>query len=324
MAFSEIHYLPVVAFYPNRLVNYLLPTEQPQRSIRFQANMVNLTLNDAKGEISKKSSKSISKSIEWLIYGSKFKEVWNEKTGTYFKFKNNFVTLTLPSKQRHTDQQIKRDIFNKWLEWARYNFDMVNYVWKAEAQKNGNIHFHILTDVYIPHKALRDSWNKCCNVLKYVNIFERKHKHNNPNSTDVHSLSKVKNIVAYICKYFQKNENRRPIMGKLWAASRLISSKKPIVVEQSNRVNKYIDFLWSKRGFQMFSGDRFSMLKGNVLEHGKTICEKISTIINKLDFVTFARTPISKEFYKPKKIVEIVEVLAPPKAVFVPKQISLF
>ena len=66
-----------------------------------------------------------------------------------FKFKLNLITLTLPSKQNeHSDNEIKHRALNNFFTQLRTKHNLVNYVWKAEKQKNGNIHFHIITDKF--------------------------------------------------------------------------------------------------------------------------------------------------------------------------------
>ncbi len=33
-------------------------------------------------------------------------------------------------------------MLNRFLEKIRYQYNVKSYLWKAESQKNGNIHFH--------------------------------------------------------------------------------------------------------------------------------------------------------------------------------------
>ena len=54
------------------------------------------------------------------------------------------------------------------------------------------------------HANLRLAWNHQLEKLGYIDTFEKKHGHRNPNSTDVHSISKIKNLGAYMVKYMCK------------------------------------------------------------------------------------------------------------------------
>lgn len=88
---------------------------------------------------------------------------------TTFKksFKNKhlctFVTLTLPAKQQHSDVEITKFCLNPFFSYCRKFFKVRYFCWKKELQKNGNLHFHIVTDRYIDHKCLRAAWNRCLN-----------------------------------------------------------------------------------------------------------------------------------------------------------------
>lgn len=74
-----------------------------------------------------------------------------------------FVTLTLPSKQKHTDKEITEFCINPFLAYSRKYFKIRYYVWKKELQKNGNLHFHFVTDRYIDALSLRRAWNRIIN-----------------------------------------------------------------------------------------------------------------------------------------------------------------
>lgn len=136
-----------------------------------------------------------------------------------------FVTLTLSSKQDAEDVEIKRDFLNHFLIKAKRKWNISNYVWRAEPQKNGNIHIHILFDRFVKWQEIRNVWNEIQDKKGYVQQFVKVHKKENPNSTDVHRLQKINNPAAYICKYMtkadelEKGEKRRKILGRVWGMS---------------------------------------------------------------------------------------------------------
>lgn len=90
-----------------------------------------------------------------------------------------FVTLTLPAKQMHCDNDIKQEIFNPFMKEMVRNWNVKCYVWVAETQKNGNLHFHVLMDRAIPALRLRQIWNKHLNKMpfEYVNCYSRVQKY---------------------------------------------------------------------------------------------------------------------------------------------------
>ncbi len=87
-----------------------------------------------------------------------------------------FVTLTLPCKQVHHDNKIKNECLDPFIEWLRATdekkgWNVKGYLWRAESQKNGDIHFHVIVDRWINHDALRRKWNQIINRLGYVDMY---------------------------------------------------------------------------------------------------------------------------------------------------------
>lgn len=204
---SQIVSIPTVQIRPNYLVIY----NQIEGLRRRQRDTWQYTLNDFDrkkayaGFISPGSAKNLKRCLENLIEISIEKKAIHHATGKQFKFKINFITLTLPHHQgKWTDKDVKKMCLDTWLKSARRSFGLKSYVWRAERQHNGNIHFHIASDCYIDHVALRHSWNDRLEHCNYISRFEEKHGHRNPNSTDVHSVRKVRNLAAYLIKYMSK------------------------------------------------------------------------------------------------------------------------
>lgn len=160
------------------------------------------------GLITPGSAKNMRRAIENMVAASLPKTAVHFTTGKEFKFKVNFITLTLPCPQgTHTDQEVKKTCLDTWLKSARQRFKLKSYVWRAERQGNGNVHFHIITDCYIHYEQLRDSWNARLNHLGYIDKFFEKHGHRSPNSTDVHAVTKIRNLASYMVKYMTKGTN---------------------------------------------------------------------------------------------------------------------
>ena len=190
--------------------------------------------------VSPNAKKKMNRAIDYLLLMSNTKTFANIYTGRNQQFKIAFVTLTLPSNQIHSDNEIKHKCLNSFLIELKKFYKVKNYVWRSEKQGNGNIHFHILVDKFIPHQEMRDRWNRIVNKLGYVNRYresqinwhrngfrvrkrllrtwpEQKQKEaydrgskilwNSPNSTDIHSIREIHNIKEYFSKYMTKNED---------------------------------------------------------------------------------------------------------------------
>ena len=183
----------------------------------------------------------------------------NAKKNIY-NFRQSFITLTLPSEQIHSDVEIKVCL-DRFLTILRNNFKIKNYVWKAELQKNENIHFHLTIDKYIHYNALRYYWNKSINRLGYVDRYSVKmqklslngyarlrqksindvrdvyvrgvrSKWSTPNSIDVKSVRNNNDVSVYLSKYFAKaddnnlDKDRLANFGRVWSRSQSLSRLK--------------------------------------------------------------------------------------------------
>lgn len=200
---------PVLQIRPYGLLAYdRIEYTGPKRRKEFNNPIKNLKGKEAyTGLLTPGSKKRLKRAIQLIVAIAKPKTAMNFKTNKEFKFKLNFITLTLPCRQGSiSDKEIKKKVLDVWLKAARRRFGLQSYIWRAERQGNGNLHFHIITDTYIPYDQLRDTWNDRLNALGFIDEFEKKHGHRHPNSTDVHAIKNVKNLAGYFAKYFTKGE----------------------------------------------------------------------------------------------------------------------
>jgi hypothetical protein len=187
--------------------------------------------------ISKASKRKIMDSINAMYVLSTPRTIEMKTGKKIFNFKMSFVTLTLPSKQKHSDTFLKAQCLNQFLVEIRNHYGIKNYVWKAELQRNENIHFHLILDKYIDFQALRRRWNRCLNKHGYVDAYRdkmqkltfkdyvkmrcknnnpifkeihqayksgKKTNWSNPNTVDVRSVFGKKDLAVYLSKYITK------------------------------------------------------------------------------------------------------------------------
>ena len=232
--------IPYVSINPTRLSFYRRPEGyRGETRPRIENSYQNLSNNEHYGIVSGKAKYRIRTAIDWMIYLAKNKEYYHKRSKKHFSFKLTFITLTLASKQVHDDHTIKKELLNHFLVEARKKWHVDHYLWRAESQKNGNIHFHILTDRFIPWFELRKTWNRIQNKLDYIDEYAKKQRElhasgfhyrpelyqvwnynqqykaykkgieegwQNPNSTDIHSIKRINNLSAYLSKYCTKND----------------------------------------------------------------------------------------------------------------------
>jgi hypothetical protein len=200
---------PFVSIHPDELYIYGIKDWIKEPDYNRKNSLANLSLNYNHNKLSDKAKQKAKRAIKYLIYQSSEKTAYNYKTHSKFKFKLCFITLTLSSEQLHSDKDIKKTLLNQFLIEAKKKWKIEHYVWKSERQQNGNIHFHILTDRFIPWLELRNTWNRIQNKLGYVDNYEKKYHKKSPNSTDIHSLNNIQNISAYMIKYMIKDQLKK-------------------------------------------------------------------------------------------------------------------
>jgi len=196
------------------------------------ANNRNLLQNKHNSKLSDKAIKRIKSAINWLVASAKEKKVYNAATKKHYNFKVNLITLTLPDTSvKINEHAFKTKLMHPFFMYMKKYYKLNNYVWKIEFQNNGKLHVHITTDSFISHHVIRSTWNRLLKNNNYLIEFEKKFKHDNPNSIDVHAVWKVKNLGAYLAKYMSKNEQNTDIInGRIWGCSHELSDKNKCVL----------------------------------------------------------------------------------------------
>jgi hypothetical protein len=252
---NDYIYLPSFSLTPNRLSLFSKLTKpvsawetSEKKMSSFEKNTLLANLHGGKYtsetrfhnfKISVSAQKSLVQKINWLYFLSNPREKESLKGGKIFNFRMNFVTLTLPSKQVHPTSEITRDCLNQFLTELSQTHNLTNYVWRLEFQKNGNVHYHLVTDVFLDYHKTLKSWNRILSKKGYVQPYTEKHAlmglneyvkeySNNgqtdfetlknryirgkklnwkvPNTVDVKSVLGSKKIALYISKYFSKKD----------------------------------------------------------------------------------------------------------------------
>jgi len=167
----ELVIVPCISVHPNQINLYgQAHWTGGKPKGRTRAEMISID-NSHKGVISKTAKQKVFRAIDYLLYNAKPKSAYNSFNGKLFKFSIAFITLTLSSKQIHSDNVIKNKLLNQFLIELYYKFKVSNYVWRAEKQANGSIHFHILINKFIPWSEIRNCWNRIQNKLGYVDRY---------------------------------------------------------------------------------------------------------------------------------------------------------
>lgn len=185
------------------------------RSVQKQSTD-NLRLKYTAAGLSNTAKKDIQRRVDnwqWAVTASQ--RLWSkgrERRRRYFVL----ITLTLAAKQTESDNVIKRKYLNVWLQNLERVHKGINWLWVAESQQNGNIHFHVVVDRYVQFEWIKRSWNRVQANGDYIDRYERKFGKRNAPSVNVRGQKIMGNPAAYITKYLTGDKFVRELEGRKW------------------------------------------------------------------------------------------------------------
>ena len=189
----------------------------------------------------------------------------------------SFWTLTLPSKQTHTDVELKA-ILQDFITNCQKTYNLLHtYIWFAEKQKNGNLHFHVIGDGYFAKKELQVLWNKYMDKHGYIVPFKAKYGHSNPPSTRVDSLKT--GIARYLAKEGVKQIQKEGVQGALWKPSQNLSKRKHYISDLSEETT-YLNELQDEKNIQFFELKRENEETGQEYVFGRIFYGKCIDPLN--------------------------------------------
>lgn len=293
MAKPSFDIIPHLSVHPNSINLYNEIHWTPYAPSRRRVDHLSLSDKKTHGKVSIQARRKVGKAIDYLLFMANDKFLPDSACGKNYKFKIAFITLTLPSTQVHPDNTIKDVILNQLLIELKVRYKVRNYVWRAEKQKNGNIHFHLLVDKFIPWSELRDRWNRICNKLGYVERYRdqmrqfheggfklrkellskwdyksqvkayttgKNNDWNSPNSTDIHSLYKIHKIKEYVTKYCTKDEDNSEVNGRLWGSNYELSDIKGANIIMDEEIKSELNEMINEFKPKIYTGDYFTII----------------------------------------------------------------
>jgi len=171
---------------------------------------------------SAKSLCRLKNAVNWMLLFADKKQVKCkidknqpfEKTNIKtWSFRLAFITLTLSDLQKHSDQVIKEHLLQPFLYWLQRYYNC-SYVWKAESQLNGNIHFHITVDQFVPWKSVRSKWNKLMSKYQYCKVFQDGTNDKGDSATQIKAVLKEKQCAKDISNYVAKKDKIPTVINK--------------------------------------------------------------------------------------------------------------
>ena len=188
------------------------------------------------GNMTKFASKNIRRKVDLLLQRSPIQTVYNPIIDKAQRFRLVFVTLTIPQQPTEPNtNDLTKKLLKPFLRWLVEVQKCVDYIYKLEFQQNGSPHWHITTNKFIRYDAIKDKWNKLLYAAGLLDSHFAKYGNYNPNSTDIHAVSKIKNVEAYLVKYLSKSEQQNEnYKGKVWGCSDSLRNLKHFAVPIDN------------------------------------------------------------------------------------------
>lgn len=162
------------------------------------------------GKMTSGSRKRMIKACELLCQISPARWIWNPVNNRLCHHRLSFITLTISSSQNITCRQAYDLVLVHFLQWLRRTIKVAAYVWKAELQQRGQIHFHIITPNFIHYKLINAKWNDLQRQAGLLDEYAKKKGHFRAPSTEIKEMRNARKGAAYIAKELAKD-----ISGKL-------------------------------------------------------------------------------------------------------------
>lgn len=218
------------------------------------------------GEMRPGAKKRLTKAIENIVMLARPKEhkFISKRTGQQrtIKYDLNFITLTIHYPTRKiAGKEGHKVLLEPFLLWMTRHHDLNLYIWKAEIQAKRKdqkqLHYHITSDTFIDKDVLRNKWNELQKNAGLLEPFFNKHGHYDANSTDVHSVYKIRNTAGYLKKCIftnydirgemaKDNPDKISIQGKVWDCSLILKAAQYFKTDGSTGTEKFL--LQAERG----------------------------------------------------------------------------
>jgi hypothetical protein len=233
--------IPYVSLLSDRIVLYHQPECTMPRRCPLKASISNLAKNKPSGKITPHTKGRIRKIIDtWLsaiyVYNKSYENEHLQRE--HYPI---FITLTLCSEQKHPDEYIKRTMLTQFIQKLQTNHDIKNLFWRAEKQKNGNIHFHIITDKYIPKSKLSKYWADLLEKEGYLKSYQEKFGNKQPPSVNVEGADSIKNFIEYVTKYATKESPAETVAGRIYGMTDNLRKIQPFTTCQDNQISEDIN-----------------------------------------------------------------------------------
>lgn len=222
----------------------LVYTEPLFQSMKSKCAFRSRNLSDKRkgaysGSVTAGVRKRMARAITLMCQGSKGKFIFNPVNCRYQYHRLSFITLTISCEKTIPAREAYRNLLSPFLQWIRRMQNVKTYVWKAELQQRGQVHYHITCPEFIDYRAIRSTWNRLQMNAGYLKQFAEKFGHSDPNSTDVHEVRTIKKIDAYLIKELSKNQDANKVKARSIIES-LIKAGEIALEDKDKMIESYV------------------------------------------------------------------------------------
>jgi len=151
------------------------------------------------GQVKEGTKKRIRKALDLFMQSTSNQQIFNPVSNRMINFRLAFITLTISNNTTQEHKFCYTNLLRPFLQWLDKTVKVNSYIWKAEVQKRGQIHYHLTISSFIHHTAIRDKWNY---LQRKNNLIEN---NETPPSTEIKQVQKINNIEHYLAKYISKD-----------------------------------------------------------------------------------------------------------------------
>lgn len=254
---EERVYIPHIQVRSNALVAYNVP--EPPYSHKRHDLSKSTTYG---GVVTDHAAQRIKRTVDVFLQRSPERKIKNTASGLDNWFRLSFITLTISqhkpvsAKDGHKALKVFLQHFKSPPRKKAISEQLKSYLWKAELQERGQLHYHITANSFLHWAEIRRVWNGIQDRRGWLCDYRRQFGSSDPNSTDVHAVYKVKDIQAYLSKYLSKSGKRDlseygfsvPIFeprieGKVWDCSNDLKIKRFSAELDSSTEGRVVDAL---------------------------------------------------------------------------------
>lgn len=252
--------------------------KRSQKLLAFRkANMSIQRTKAYSGVVTQGMQKRITRAVNLLILTATERFIWNEVTGREQKHRLSFITLTVSDNTKNIDAKEAYELLLRpFLKWMTGTKGVKTYIWKAELQKRGQIHYHITTHSFLNWKEIRQKWNYLQRKAGLLEDYYSRFHHYDPNSTDVHEVYKKNDLTSYLIKYIAKADSEKTkTTGKLWDCSENLKGANYPDYEITNEQSDFMDYIKSEGYLQSVYRNYVGIHKLPGLPGTEVLCQSL-------------------------------------------------